>query len=291
MKKLIISSLFLAAISVAFFSCRKDNDKAETGGTITSAEDNSTAENEFTSVFDVADDFASNDSKTRAGSTILPNGTIVTFTDSSFTDGDGVECTIDFGALKTTAPYGTLCNDGRYRSGKLHFSSSDRYGVVGNIITVSADATDNYYGGSDGTNMTKLTGTLTLTRQTANSINVKVTNATATNTNGTVSWQSDRTITKTVDAGAGLIGDEFDVTGNASGVNRNGESFTITIDKALHKKIAAGCARTFVIGKITLTNTSSSKTIMIDYDPYNNAACDLVAKATINNKEYFYLVR
>jgi hypothetical protein len=290
MKKLIISSLFLASISITFYSCKKEKN-TDTKDTITSAEDNSTAENEFTSVFDVADDFASNDGKTRSGNTILPNGAVVNFTDSSYTDGDGLECTIDFGPLKATAPYGVLCNDGRYRAGVLHITSTERYGVIGCIFTVSATSTDNYYGGSDGTNMTKLTGTIILTRTTQNSINLKVNNATATNTKGTVSWQSDRTITKTKDPNQGLLGDEFDVTGSASGINRQGDNFTITIDEALHKIIEAGCAKTFVSGKITLTNTTSGQNIKVDYDPYNNKACDLVAKATINSKEYIYFVR
>jgi hypothetical protein len=98
--------------------------------------------------------------------------------------------------------------------------------------------------------------------------------------------QSSRTITKTLDPDAGILGDEFTITGNASGINRNGENFTVTIDVPLLKKVAMGCARTFVVGKITLKNDSSGKTIMIDYDPFNNQACDLTAKATINNKEY-----
>jgi hypothetical protein len=74
-------------------------------------------------------------------------------------------------------------------------------------------------------------------------------------------------------------------------VNRKGESFTVKVDVPLVKKVELGCARTFVKGKITLTNTSSGKTILIDYDPYNDQKCDLIAKATINGKEYFYTVR
>ena len=287
--KMMASALFLAGLSITFYSCKKE--ASSTVETITSAEDNSTAENEFTSVFDVTDDFASNDTRTRGGSTILPSGAIVNFTDSSYSDGDGIECTIDFGPLKSVAPFGLLCNDGRYRAGKLHITSTNRYGIVGSVFTVSATDADQYFGGSLPTSLTQLTGTIALTRQSTNSVNIKVSNATATNSNGKVSWQSDRTITKTVDPGIGLLGDEFDITGSASGVNRNGENFTITIDKALHKKIELGCARTFVVGQITLTNTSTNKTIKIDYDPFSNAACDLIAKATINNKEFTYVVR
>lgn len=287
--KLVTTALIVSALSVSFFACKKET--KETLETITSAEDNSTAENEFTSVFDVADDFTSNDTRTRSGNTILPSGAIVIFTDSVFTDGNGIAFTIDFGPIKTSIPKGIICNDGRFRAGKLHFTASKKYKEIGNVITVSATDADGYYGGSDGVNMTNLTGTLTLTRISDMGINVNVSNAKAVNDKGTVYWQSNRTITKTVDNGAGLIGDIFEVTGSASGINRNNENFTITIDEPLIKKIQSGCARTFVKGKITLTNTSSNKTIKIDYDPLNDQACDLKAKATIGSKEFFYFVR
>lgn len=283
--------MILASTLVLIFSgCAKER-KNDTVETITSAEDNSTIESEFTSMFDVADDFSSNDSRTRASNTILPSGAVVTFQDSTYNDGDGVECTIDFGPLKTSVPKGILCQDGRYRSGKIHISSTKRYSVDGAVVTISANDNDSFFAGHDGVNLTRLTGTITLTRLTQTSLKIDVTNAKAFNNNGSVSWQSSRTITKTVDAGPGIIGDQFEVTGQASGTNRNGESFTVTIDVPLLKKVEMGCARTFVVGKITLTNVSTGKTLKIDYDPFNNKACDLTAKATINNKEFFYTVR
>lgn len=291
MKKLQLTlTLFLASVSgLMMTGCRKDsNDTVET---IVSAEDNSTAENEFTSLFDVADDFSSNDARTRAGNTILPSGAVVNFTDSSFADGDGVECTIDFGPLKTSLPKATLCKDGRYRAGVVHISVSKRYFMDSAEVVISTSDSDNYYGGSDGVNLTKLSGTLKVMRLSDTELKIDVINAKATNDKGTVSWQSTRKITKLLDNGPGLLGDQFQVEGNASGINRNNENFTVNIDVPLLKKVEMGCARTFVKGKITLTNVSSGKTILIDYDPYNNQACDLVAKATINNKEYFYTVR
>jgi hypothetical protein len=140
-------------------------------------------------------------------------------------------------------------------------------------------------------NLTKLSGSIKVTRLAESSLKVDVNNAKATNDKGSVAWQSTRTITKTVDAGAGIIGDQFEITGQASGINRNGENFTVTIDVPLLKKVEMGCARTFVKGKITLTNVSTGKNIKIDYDPFSNMACDLTAKATINGKEFFYTVR
>lgn len=288
-KNFMLSLSLVVAFSVLMVSCRKD--KEETKETIVSAEDNSTVENEFTSLFDVADDFSSNDRRTRAGSTILPSGAIVTFQDSSFTDGDGIECSIDFGPLKSSSPKGILCLDGRYRAGVIHITSNKRYFLDSAVVTITANSNDKFYAGNDGVNLTQISGSITLSRISQSALKIDVTNARAINDKGTVEWQSSRTITKLIDAGPGILGDEFQVTGEASGINRNGESFTVKIDVPLHKKVEYGCARTFVKGKITLTNTSSNKTIMIDYDPFNNGICDLTAKATINGKEYFYLVR
>ncbi len=287
--KLILGLVLASALSTAITGCKKDDKKA-TAETVVSAEDNSTAESEFTSMFDVGDDFASTDSK-RGANTILPNGAIVNFSDSDYNDGDGVECTIDFGPVKTSIPKGILCQDGRYRSGVLHISATKRYFLDGAVVSIWATDNDGYYAGNDGVNLTRVSGSITLTRLTQMSLKIDVDNAKATNDKGTVTWESSRTITKTVEAPGGIIGDQFTIEGNASGVNRNGEKFTVTIDVPLLKKVEAGCARTFVVGKITLTNLSSGKDIKIDYDPFNNMACDLTAKATINNKEYFYTVR
>jgi hypothetical protein len=286
---LIFSMALVATTSVFLIGCRKD--KNETLETIVSAEDNSTAENEFTSLFDVADDFSSNDRRTRAGNTILPSGAIVTFQDSSYTDGDGVEATIDFGPIKNTVPKGKICQDGRFRAGKIHISSNRRYLLDSAELVITVSDSDKYYAGNDGVSLTQLIGTVKIKRVDATTLKIDVLDARAINDKGTVAWQSTRTITKLVDAGAGILGDQFQITGEASGVNRNNENFTVKIDIPLLKKVEMGCARTFVKGKITLSNTSTGKTISIDYDPYNDQACDLFAKATINGKEYFYAVR
>ncbi len=287
--RLALSFMLASALSITFTACQKDGN--ETTETIVSAEDNSTIESEFTSMFDVADDFSSNDHRTRAGNTILPSGAVVTFQDSSYSDGDGVECTIDFGPVKNTVPKGMLCQDGRFRAGVIHISSTKRYFLDSAQVSVYTTDADNFFAGNDGVNLTKLTGNITLTRLSTASLKIDVTNAKAVNDKGSVAWQSSRIITKTVDAGPGLIGDQFTISGDASGVNRNGESFTVNIDVPLLKKIEMGCARTFIVGKITLTNVSTGKAIKIDYDPLNDQACDLKAKATINNKEFFFFVR
>jgi hypothetical protein len=283
--------LGLAVFAVIFimFSCSKD--KLEVLETITSAEDNSTVESEFSAAFDLGDDVSSTDGRLKKGGTaILPNGAVFTITDSLFTDGDGKEFNINFGPLGTTAPLGKLCGDGRYRAGKIHFTLSAPYLNVGSVLTINIAESDNYFGG-DGTQMTQISGKKVITRTAINKLTVQVIDGKAINDKGTVTWNADRVITKTLDSGPGLIGDIFEITGNASGINRHGDPFTVTIDLPLKKKVESGCAQTFVKGKLTLKNTATNKEILIDYDPYNNEACDRVAKATINGKERIYTVR
>ncbi len=284
MKKIIYLSLILLVVS-----CRKD--EKITASSIVSAEDNSIVEAEFTSIYDVADDFSSNDRRVRSGNTILPSGAIVQFSDSSFSDGDGIECTIDFGKYKNSIPKGILCLDGRFRAGILHLKTNKRYFEDGFICEIWATENDSFYAGNDEVNLSRIIGNTTINKISNIQFSVVVTGAKIENEKGTWTWNSQRTITKKLDNGPGILGDEFEITGNASGKNRKGDDYTVQIDQPLYKKIERGCARTFISGKITLTNLNSSNTIKIDYDPYNNKACDLIAKATIRNREFIYTVR
>jgi len=275
----------LISFSVLFsvlISCRK----ADLEESVQSAQDNASVETEFGNVYDVASGYAQEDGLTgKTDATILPSGAVVTFQDSLFVsqDGDPLEFTIDYDTLKTTAPKGLLCKDGRYRAGKIHVSLKEKFGTADNQIVITIAAADNYYVGN-GTDMRKVTGTKTVTRQgSAKTWSVDVSNATLETSKGTIQWNANRTLTQTVDV-AGVMGDEYTISGSAQGTNAQGESFSVVTTKPLVKKLQVGCLSTFVSGALTLTN-SKGKTFAIDYDPYNNQACDKTAKVTYNNKE------
>jgi hypothetical protein len=285
MKKIIQISF----IAILMFSCRKDS--RITKDSITSAEDNSTLETEFSSMYSVMEDFISNDRRVRSGNFLLPSGAVVTFQDSSFSDGNGIECTIDFGPLKTSIPKGLYCNDGRFRAGILHLKTNKRFFQDSFICEMWAETADAFHAGNDGSNLSNITGKTTLVKINNNTFTYQVENAIIINEKGFCKWESKRLITKKLDNGPGVIGDEFEITGDASGVNRKGEAFKVTIDKPLYRKIVMGCARTFVDGKVTITNTDNNRKIEIDYNPYNDGACDLIAKATIGRKEFIFTVR
>ncbi|HLP22119.1 MAG TPA: hypothetical protein VK174_17515, partial [Chitinophagales bacterium] len=212
---------FLSLVAVAILSltsCKK-----ELAENIQSAQDNAAIETEYAQIYDVVADYASTDQRTgKTDDMILPSGAVVTFADTTFTDGDGIEFTIDYGPLDHGTNYkGIACGDGRYRAGKIHVGMNNRWNNFPVTLNVTISTADDYYVGN-GTKMYKLSGNKTIQRDNATSYRVVVTNATLQRDNGTISWDSDRSITRTYDAGPGWYNDVYELSGSASGTNVNG---------------------------------------------------------------------
>lgn len=270
----IISVLLLTASS-----CRKELTES-----VLSAQDNAAMETEYSEIYDVVSDYISNDSKTgKTDDLVLPSGATVTFIDSLLYDGDGIAFTIDYGPLQHGGSnQGILCRDERYRAGKIQVGMTNRWSQTPCVVTIAISSSDNYYVGN-GTKMYKLTGLKTITRTSGSSYSVEVTNATLQRENGVANWNSNRIVTQTYDAGIGPWNDVYQITGTASGTNKNGEAFTVEITTPLKKKIATSCLSTFVSGELLLTN-SNGKVLSVNYDTYGNEACDKTATVTFNGQ-------
>lgn len=276
------AAMLLLAGGALFQGCTAAKDAKEN---IQAAEDFSSSENALASAFDVSDDVASTDNRSKkGGSTILPSGAVLNWIDTSFTDGDPVEFNIDFGSLGATPSYGTLCGDGKYRAGVVHITLTKRYTEVGAKLTVKAEDADNYYVG-DGTNMFKLTGTLDVERTAQESVTLTTTSCTIKDLlSQTRTFSGTKTITRTAGSSTpGIWGDEYTITGNGSGTTKNGDSYTWNITTPLLKKLQTGCAKTFTVGVIEIKNTSANQSLKLDFDPFQNGACDKTARAIIGN--------
>src|SRR5690606_2701613 len=129
----------------------------------------------------------------------------------------------------------------------LRIEQEKKFSEIGCNVTIDVTDADNYHIGN-GTDMTKITGKSVITRTGESEVNFKVTNGKGVNSNGTIEFYTDKTIKRTVDNGAGTIGDEFEATGKGGGKNRDGDAYTYTTPVALYKKIQDGCANTFVKG-------------------------------------------
>lgn len=287
MKKLLI--VFISGLLLTLSNCTEQ--LPEVKENIHSAQDNSLAETHFFATFDAAYDVIATDKKFRKlETTIIPSNTAIKFLDSSFADGDGVSVVVDFGGLGNQEPKGTLCQDGRYRAGKMHIHVNQSIQSAEFRAVVTTTPEDSFFSGN-GTDMVQLIGKTTITLTGVAGIRVRVTDATVIDGDRVSTWSSDRIIVQTKDNGDGIWGDEYMVTGKASGVNRDGDAFTVTIDQPLVKRMEAGCANTFIAGVVTVAATEGTQVVAINYDPFENEACDHYAEANLNGKKTIFKVK
>ena len=285
MKKISVSRFFLYCVLVllaGFVSCGKLKEDREN---ITSAEDFAASETEAAGLFDVSDDM----NETNLQSVVVPQGATFRWIDSL----SAVRVyELDFGPLGTAAPYGKLCGDGRYRAGKMRITVSYPYKSIGAVATITTGSTDSFYSG-DGSNMTQVISDITIKRTAVYSFEISVNNSKLIFSDGKAATHSGvRYVTKiSGQTTLGIWGDEYEVSGSGSGVNREGESYTWNITTPLLKRLQLGCARTFVKGVISVRNTDAGRSLDVDFDPYNNAACDRTAKAIIGIRSVIFTVR
>ncbi len=292
MRKLLI--LLCGFLALTLSNCA--DEIPEVKENIFSAEDNSMAETHFMAMFDAAFDFIATDGKfkKKSGPTIVPSEKVkVTYNDSSFNDGDGIEVEVDFGPLDNPGEgeqKGILCQDGRYRAGRLNISVNQSVNSADFKATVRIDKGHKYYSG-DGVNMTQLSGRMIIRFIEPLIIGVKIEKAEVRNGDVEVDWEGEFTIVGHYEAGPGIWGDTYTVMGESSGMNREGESFTTVIEEPLIKKMENGCATTFIDGLITVSSTESTQVISIDYDPFEDQVCDRFAEAIINGRKTIFEVQ
>jgi hypothetical protein len=268
MKRSILSLLFAGGLILfASQSCRKDSGNDVIDSDTIAAEDNATAEDIFNDVFALMDETARDQPALRTGGFRASCAQITVDSTSN-----PKVLTLDFGT-------GCTGNDGRTRSGKIIITFTGRYRDAGTVITHTFD---NYY-----VNGNKVEGTKIVTNMGTNSAGhmyykIEVKDAKITTANGVITWQSLREREWTAGENtASILDDEYNITGSASGTNRNGTHYTIQIDDLdpLHVKI--GC-RWIVSGKVSITpDGKSARTVN-----YGNGDCDNDATVLINGRSY-----
>ncbi len=272
-------TIVVVVLTFLVSSCKKDknNDPEEKDKDTSSASDQSLASTTVNDMTSIADEAGRNYSvssfKTMDSNGLLSSSCATVTVDSSAAPARTI--TVNFG---TTNCY---CNDGRYRRGVLNFSFTGKYRDSLTIITVTPQ---NYF-----VNDNQVTGTKTIKNLGLNAsshlvyeINANIQILKASN-GGTVSWQSIRQ--REWMAGESTLtwsDDMYSITGNATGVTSNGNSFTSTITTPLIRNMAAGCRKHFVSG--VMEHTPNGKATR--YIDYGNGTCDDQATVTINGISY-----
>ena len=274
-----------AVIALSLGSC-KQNSTNPAEESIQSSEDNALIESEYTSIYSMVDQQTTSMAAGMFERVDKGNGIqVVTVQKSELLppcanlswDSVAKVLTIDFG------PTNCLCKDDIWRRGKIIVTYKGKYPDVNSGWTTTLQ---DYY-----VQDMKVTGTKTVAFLGLFKVQIVVTNASIATPTGTVSWASDRTIEKI----AGLLtpknpwDDEYRVTGSASGVNRQGVAFTVTIDKPLIKDVSC-LKKEFVSGVLTISN-DKGKSMTLDYDGTGTQSCTKLAKVTIDGQTKTIVLR
>ncbi len=211
--------------------------------------------------------------------------------DSSFLDGNGIEFLLDFGSFSTN-PKGNLGGDGLYRAGTIEVKASISYMEANSNYTL--EFKDFYIGSENALN--RVQGLLKLKRVDDKTFELDLNNTAiqTANSESTHILNGVYTIVQTLGIQtANLIDDEYVLRGQGKGTLPNSMEYSWQIDNniPLAKRVENGCASTFVQGVVNISlNGSSANTLSLDFDPYDNKACDKVAKVLIGNKTYIVSV-
>lgn len=254
------------------------------------AEDNAIIDAEFKAVHDMVDSEGNSNSdisgespistETTSETSILPSCANITFDIPTKT------LTIDFGTE------GCLCNDGLTRKGKIISIFDGAYRTAGTTATTTLE---DYYVTSLSGDEIKIEGTRTITNlgntETGNfKYSYEVIEGKAITSTGTISWATSGTIERIEgDATITPWDDIYLATGTSNGVSRQGVNYTVTTTEPLKKRISLDCLAAltnFISGVLTL-NTEAGNTLILDYDPDNNEACDKKASLQVNNGNPF----
>ncbi len=266
----IILTLCISA-GLIFTSCNKDKNEWKDTQT---ASDNEQAEGMADDAINIADNAARGGSEVARtdGSTEVFEAMSGCATVTRDTISVPRMITIDFG------PTNCLCNDGRYRRGKILVTyAGGKYFDIGSVKTVTFD---NYF-----RNDNKVEGVRTVTNNGRNSANqlswtINAQNMKITRPDGTFhTWNSTRLRTMLNGESTPTIwrDDEYSIIGSATGTNARGISYVANITTALHRKldckwIDSGVVEVVPDGKPTRT---------LDY---GNGACDRLLTVTVNGR-------
>ncbi len=250
--------LAMVVSSLLFVGCKKDKEKADVD--LVSAEDQSQGEMVYDQVFKQVD-LAANDQGLKKG------GYPIIMIDTNSSPRNMV---IDYGIVNY------LCTDGNYRRGIIMVSWTGKYREQNTVISISFN---NFY-----QNNNQVEGLKNLTNMGRNEngkLKFSITvSGKITNTDGqTHQWNSNRTRIWLEGEATPLVSDDiYEISGNTSGVNRNGLIYTALITSNL--LVDLGCEYRITRGIIELTPEGKAKRT-IDFGSGN---CDKLINVTINGK-------
>jgi hypothetical protein len=263
MRKILLNLLPVLLLSLAFSACVRERD---TDTSLASQ----LALHAF--VYHDASDLA-DDAATKNTGELLSNYKTRGYCASITHDKVNGHIEIDFGQANC------MCNDGRYRKGKIIVDYTGNYSDSGSVHTLSFE---NYYVDNNlimGTNIVENLGHNDSAQTCYSSVvEGKVLKPTV---NDTLYYSARHTITWTEGESTPVWGDDvYEISGTANGKNENKTYYSMAIIKPLVKEVV-GC-RYFNKGYIEMQPQGKA---MRSID-FGDGHCDNDATVTINNKTF-----
>jgi len=268
---LVFGLMALTSIAVMFTGCKKNNDILLEDNTI--AQDDAYAEGIFENVSEMADEAydmgTGNYLKSIDGNRLFLSECVTVTLDTNIFP---QTMTIDFGDVNC------LCNDGKYRRGKIIITFTGKYREPGTIITHNFE---NYYVNDNSVDGVKVVtnmgenenGNLYFTIEVEGVIQ-KVGDS------DTFSWNSSRVREWIQGSDTHNRWDDiYLITGTANGIRPNGLTWEREIILPLRVELAC---RFIVSGTVELRPADRPVRLL----DYGNGDCDNVATITINGETY-----
>lgn len=291
-KKLLSGILGIALAGFVLTGCHKasTNPTGSTDSDITAAQDDANVSNTANDAKGVSDAAMQTNGLHKANSFTFStyyNATITYAKDT--THGTGDTLYIVFPATPT------LCGDGKYREGEIIVYwpyEPGRYlwqAYMDSNVTIT-ELFRGYAVGTASNNMNTLAGTRTWTNEGHNQGGYEnwnfTANLTLTYQNGQkATWSSIRNNVLTTVGGILY----YAISGNATGTNRNGVVYTLTITSPLYITAApwwaGGCAW-IEAGTLNVNRQGNNNTLSVNFG--NVGTCDATAVATINGNNYTF---
>ncbi|MEN3040787.1 MAG: hypothetical protein ABDH66_04520 [Bacteroidia bacterium] len=262
----------LAALGTGllFVACKKKDKVEDITAFQETAEDYARVENEQNYLSSVTDNQGENAGNRRVAgtdTTLLPRCAQVSY--------DSVQrlLVIDFG------PTNCLCRDGVYRRGKVRIQfSGPRWYQAGARAYIT---TDSFFVNDNQHIVEKILFHVGLNAAGQRIIRDTVVSHRLITPNGTVQWSAVREYRQTQGQNTWMRWDDiWFIGGGAQGTSRRGNPFTTQITDSL--KLVGSCEFGHPVKGIWQL-TTQNRTVILNYDPYNNQACDRVASVQVNN--------
>ena len=253
--------------SLYLSSCKRDIKGNDNNTEV--AQDNSLGEFIYEDVNNIADDASDKQTGENLGNYKTASNCATVTHDTTSTP---KLITVDFGSTNC------LCNDGRYRRGKVLVSYTGKYKDSGSVRTITFD---NYH-----VNNNKVMGSRSVSNMGKNASNQTYFNIAVSgliikaNTLDSVIWNSNRVRTWVQgEATQAWSDDVYHITGNGNGQKANGNTWTMTIIQPLVKDLSCNWISA---GTMELQPTGLAlRTI-----DFGNGTCDNQGTVTINGNVY-----